>query len=550
MTSGENDLAYFGLPSEQLLAWEGPGESLVFDLDSISAVLLNLEKPCFVVRQEGRIGLTNEGRPSVLNGDGADPQLPLLSYSLPVRSQMLGDSGFCELHGCHFPYLAGSMAHGISSEQMVISLGENGYLASYGAGGIPPAELEETVQRIQQKLPRGPYAFNLIHNPFAENLERMAAEIYIQNGVKTVEASAFMDLTPYVVQYRVAGLSLNPESEVEIGNRVIAKVSRREVAIKFMEPAPDKILDRLVAENKITEVQARLAKKVPMADDVTVEADSGGHTDNRPLVSLLPSMIALRNDIHEKYKYQQPVRVGAAGGIGTPEATLAAFMMGAAYVVTGSVNQSCLEAGTSDYVRKLLPQVGMADVCMAPAFDMFEMGGKLQVVKRSTLFPMRAKKLNELYLAYKSMDEIPQEERDKLEKQIFQQSIDSEWNETVSFWKVRDPEQIEKALANPRKKMALLFRRYLGLTSHWANNGEKGREMDYQVWCGPSMGAFNDWVRGSYLEVPENRRVIDVAHHLLTGAAYLYRIQQLKIQQLRLPVSLNSYRPVSRPCNT
>ena len=40
----------------------------------------------------------------------------------------------------------------ISSEQLVISLGEQGYLASFGAGGIPPAELEEVIQRIQQKL--------------------------------------------------------------------------------------------------------------------------------------------------------------------------------------------------------------------------------------------------------------------------------------------------------------------------------------------------------------------------------------------------------------
>ncbi len=545
MTSDENSLTYLGLPSEQKLAWEGPEQSLAFDPEAISETLLNLEKPCYAVRSEGRIGLSNEGRQLAVASDSDAQQLPLLSYSPPTTPQMLGDPGFCEFHGCRFPYLAGSMAHGISSEPLVTALGENGYLASYGAGGIPPTELEGTIRQIQEKLPRGPYAFNLIHNPFAENLERIAAELYLKLGVQTVEASAFMDLTPHIVQYRVAGLSLNPESEVEIGNRVIAKVSRSEVATKFMEPAPDKILARLLEENRITDVQAKLAEKVPMADDVTVEADSGGHTDNRPLVSLLPSIIALRNEIQEKYKYQHRIRIGAAGGIGTPEATLAAFMMGAAYVVTGSVNQSCLEAGTSEYVRNLLPQVAMADVCMAPAFDMFEMGGKLQVVKRGTLFPMRAKKLNELYLAYRTIDEIPAAERDKLEKQVFQGSIDSEWDETMSYWKVRDPDQIEKAMANPRKKMALIFRRYLGLTSHWANSGEKGREMDYQVWCGPSMGAFNDWVRGSYLELPENRRVVDVAHHLLTGAAYLYRVQQLRMQQLQLPVRFYGYRPVS-----
>lgn len=543
MIVNEKSLTYHGLPSKQQFVWEGPEEALVFEPDGIAEALKNMDQPCYVVRHQGRIGVSSQGTLLPLATAEVEGSAVLLAHVPPLTSQMLGDPEFCELHGCQYPYMAGSMAHGISSEEMVIALGEKGYLASFGAGGIPPVELEGIIQRIQQKLPRGPYAFNLIHNPFAENLERGAAELYLKHNVKTVEASAFMDLTPHIVYYRVAGLSLNPENDIEVGNRVIAKVSRREVATKFMEPAPEKILARLQEEGRITEVQVKMARKVPMADDVTVEADSGGHTDNRPLVSLLPSIIALRNEIQEQYGYTRPVRVGAAGGIGTPESVLAAFMMGAAYVVTGSVNQSCLEAGTSDHVRQLLPQVNMADVCMAPAFDMLEMGGKLQVVKRATLFPMRANKLNELYQTYKSIDDIPGPERNKLEKQIFQRSIDAVWENTISFFNERDPEQIEKAQSNPRKKMALIFRWYLGQASHWANRGVKGREMDYQIWCGPSMGAFNDWVRGAYLETPDNRRVTDVAHHLLTGAAYLFRVQQLKLQALHLHGRLNGYRP-------
>ena len=44
------------------------------------------------------------------------------------------------------------------------------------------------------------------------------------------------------------------------------------------------------------------------------------------------------------------------------------------------------------------------------------------------------------------------------------------------------------------------------------------------------MGAFNDWVKGSYLEHYENRKVADVALQIMEGAAYLYRIQSLKMQ--------------------
>jgi len=91
--------------------------------------------------------------------------------------------------------------------------------------------------------------------------------------------------------------------------------------------------------------------------------------------------------------------------------------------------------------------------------------------------------------------------------------------------------------------MALVFRWYLGLSSRWANAGEPGRELDYQVWCGPSMGAFNDWVRGSYLESVENRRVVDVAVHLMTGAAYLQRLHDLRLQGTTLPAALQRYKP-------
>jgi PfaD family protein len=176
---------------------------------------------------------------------------------------------------------------------------------------------------------------------------------------------------------------------------------------------------------------------------------------------------------------------------------------------------------------------------------MFEMGVKVQVLKKGTLFPMRAQKLYELYTRYESMEAIPADERDKVEKQIFRRSLDTVWQDTVKFFEERDPEQIERANQNPKRKMALVFRWYLGLSSKWSNSGEAGREMDYQIWCGPSMGSFNDWARGTYLAEFQNRRAADVGLHLLTGAAYLSRIQALKLQGLQVPSTWEQYRPVA-----
>ena len=404
-------------------------------------------------------------------------------------------------------------------------------LGAFGTGGLSPQRLEAAIHAIQEALPEGPYAFNLIHTPNEPELEERVVDLYLKHRVTTIEASAYLRLTPALVRYRVAGLRPgNNGHSVDIGNKVIAKLSRREVATQFMHPAPERILRQLIERGQITAQQATLAERVPMADDVTVEADSGGHTDNRPLVCLMPSILALRDEIQAQQRYATPVRVGAAGGIGTPVAALGAFMMGAAYIVTGSINHACIEAGTSAHVKGVLAEADMADVMMAPAADMFEMGVNLQVLKRGTLFPMRARKLYQLYQTYASLDEIPAAERQSLEKRVFQRGLDDIWNDCVTFFSQRDPSQLERASGNPKRKMALVFRWYLGLATRWAISGEPGREMDYQIWCGPAMGAFNAWTHGTDLEKPEQRHAADVALRIMREAAYLYRRQALKMQ--------------------
>jgi trans-AT polyketide synthase, acyltransferase and oxidoreductase domains len=509
---------------------------IAFDPAGIQAKLTNLELPCHLVKVDERVGITHS-RESLPHTRSVET----LASIPPLLPQQLGDPAFQAFHGLKYAYAAGAMAGGIASADLVIALGKEKILSSFGAGGLPPNRIASAIHRIQQALPVGPYAFNLIHSPNDPAMERSAVDLYVNYGVKTVEASAFLDLTPNIVYYRAAGLGLDSANTIQIRHKVIAKVSRREVAAKFLQPAPTKMLRELVAQGRITEQQASLAEQVPMADDLTVEADSGGHTDNRPLVCLLPSLIALRDEIQAKYAYPNPVRVGVAGGIGTPQSALAAFMMGAAYVVTGSINQACVESAASDHTKQLLAQAEMPDVMMAPAADMFEMGVKLQVLKRGTLFPVRAQKLYDLYKTYDSIEAIPAKEREQLEKQIFRQSLDAIWDETVAFFQQRDPEQLERAIANPKRKMALIFRWYLGLSSRWSNTGELGREIDYQIWCGPAMGAFNDWVRGTYLAEPQNRRVADVADRIMEGAAFLYRLQSLTLQGLNLPPSYRQY---------
>ncbi len=295
-----------------------------------------------------------------------------------------------------------------------------------------------------------PHGFNLIHSPNDPALEAAVVDLYLRRGVRLVEASAYLDLTMPVVRYRVKGIHREASGRIVAPNRIIAKVSRVEVASKFLAPPPERYLRELVASGEITAEQAGWASRIPMADDLTGEADSGGHTDNQPAIVLWPTLIALRDRLQRQYQYVSAPRVGAAGGISTPWSAAGAFAMGASYVVVGSVNQACVESGTSDAVRKMLAQAQQADIAMAPAADMFEMGVKVQVLKRGTMFAMRAAKLHEFYRAFDSLDQIPPTERSMLEKTIFKAPLDTIWDQTRAYFLERDPAQVERAESRPQ----------------------------------------------------------------------------------------------------
>lgn len=518
------------------LRWRGT-QRWHTDPDGIYRALVELEQPCFIVETPSGIGAVAGG----VADTGAGSRV--LAAVAPLPPQQLGSRAFQRAHGVRYVYMTGAMANGIASAQLVIALARKGYLSSFGASGLPPDEISAALDRFEAEIPGLPFAVNLIHTPSEERLERQAVDVLLSRRVRCVEASAYLKLTPHLVRYRVAGLRRNANGQVVADNRVIAKVSRTEIAESFMRPAPSALVESLVTQGLISEEQAVLARHVPVADDVTAEADSGGHTDRRPLTVLLPGIVRQRDAIQREYRYPTPVRIGAAGGLGTPEALAGALAMGAGYLVTGSVNQPCVESGTSQAVKMLLSDVSITDYQMAPSADMFELGVDVQVLRKGTLFPMRAKHLYELYQHYDSLDALPEPERVRLETQILRRPLSDVWTDCVAYFERRDPDQIARAAEHPKRRMALVFRWYLGMSSRWAEQGIPGREADYQVWAGPAVGSFNAWVSGTYLKAPENRRVADVAAHLMRGAAFCTRLNQLRAAGVQVPSASVEYRP-------
>lgn len=502
--------------------------------EEITALLLDLDAPVWIVRTDGRVGATADETMAA----GAQ----VLAAVAPLPPERLGDSAFRAAHGVRAAYAAGAMANGIASPALVKAMARNGYLAAYGAAGVAPAAVDAALGELAGELGAQPFACNLIHSPSEPALERAIIDACLRHDVRCVEASAFMDLTAEVVRYRAAGLAVDRQG-IERRHRVIAKVSRVEVAELFLRPAPVRLLRELVGAGRITQEQARLAEQVPMADDITAEADSGGHTDRRPLTVLLPELIAARDRLAATITGAGQVRIGAAGGLGTPDAVAAAFGLGAAYVVTGSVNQSAREAAQCAATKTLLARAEFADCTMSPSSDMFELGVQVQVLRRGTLFAARAQRLYDTYRAYDGLDAVPATLRAELESTLFRRPLDEVWQECVRYFTERDPAQLAGAEQDPKAKMALVFRWYLGLSSGWSIRGEADRLADYQIWCGPAMGAFNTWAAGSYLAAPENRAVADIAGQLMFGAAYLTRVAQLRTAGVRLPAACARYVP-------
>ncbi|MCK5800598.1 MAG: PfaD family polyunsaturated fatty acid/polyketide biosynthesis protein, partial [Deltaproteobacteria bacterium] len=483
---------------------------------------------------------------------GASDALEWLATLPPLYPEWLGDRRFNEAHGVRFPYIAGAMANGIAGVDLVLAMARAQMLGFFGAGGLDLPTVRDAVTQIQSALhdesgrggPAGlSWGSNLIHSPQDPALEAAVADLYIERGVRRVSASAYMKLTPPLVRLAATGLRELPDGQIARRHHLFAKISRPEVAALFCAPPPEAILDHLVAEGQITASEARLARRIPVATDLTAEADSGGHTDNRPLGALLPTILAVRDAAAERLPSAPAPRVGAAGGLGTPRAVAAAFAAGAAYVVTGSINQACVEAKVSPDAKRLLADAGIADVVMAPAPDMFELGVKVQVLRRGTLFAQRAAQLFNIYRAKPSLEAIDGAQRQRLEEEIFQAPLGEVWQNTRAFFAARAPDEVTRAEADPKHRMALVFRWYVGKSSRWAIAGDPARRLDYQIWCGPAMGAFSSWVRGSFLEELDHRDAVQVALNLLEGATVITRAQTLRAAGLPVPDGAFRFHP-------
>ena len=87
----------------------------------------------------------------------------------------------------------------------------------------------------------------------------------------------------------------------------------------------------------------------------------------------------------------------------------------------------------------------------------------------------------------------------------------------------------DPAEGDERRRLARVCRWYLAhafdLARSGTRSGTKEHKANYQVFCGPALGAFNQWVKGTPLAAWRSRHVDVVADRILEGAAELLNRQ-------------------------
>src|SRR5262249_38821754 len=151
------------------------------------------------VREPLRI-LRDPGTGAIAIAPGSEGGGDLVGWLPPLYPEWLGDRAFRDAHGARFPYATGSMANGIATPRLVVEVARAGMLGFYGAAGLLPDEVEAGLVAIERALEgrAAPWGANLIHSPTEPALEAKVTDLYLRHGVRCVEASAFMGLTPNV----------------------------------------------------------------------------------------------------------------------------------------------------------------------------------------------------------------------------------------------------------------------------------------------------------------------------------------------------------------
>ena len=121
---------------------------MVFRMIDIQAVHA-IDRPLFLRERDG--GWTvSDGRAS-LDGHSA--------FAPACRLEDLGDPTFRADHRLRYAYVAGAMANGIGSVEIVEAMSRAGMLGFFGAAGLPLSRVDAAIDRLSHSLGDAPHGY-------------------------------------------------------------------------------------------------------------------------------------------------------------------------------------------------------------------------------------------------------------------------------------------------------------------------------------------------------------------------------------------------------
>src|ERR1700736_6235463 len=214
--------------------WSPGGSEPMFDAAGIVSAVERVRETAFVLAR------SSDQRPAEIGvgiggGIATTPDTPSSDYRvmgvLPaLYPEWLGDRSFAETHGVRFPYIAGEMANGIASVELVSAMADADMLGFFGAAGLSLDQVGWAVDTLSRRYGRDrAWGVNLIHSPQEPRAEAALADLLLGKKVRCISASAFMELTPTIVQCSASGLRRLPNGRIARDNHIFAKVSRPDV---------------------------------------------------------------------------------------------------------------------------------------------------------------------------------------------------------------------------------------------------------------------------------------------------------------------------------
>src|SRR5437588_2628617 len=122
------------------------------DPNAIREAVHDTARPLIFVTAPDGPALAEGGAAALGNDLPAGNALPIMAVIPAVRPEQLGDPTFRADHRLRFAYLAGAMANGIGSVEIVTAMSRAGMLGFFGAAGLSISRIENAIDQLQRDL--------------------------------------------------------------------------------------------------------------------------------------------------------------------------------------------------------------------------------------------------------------------------------------------------------------------------------------------------------------------------------------------------------------